>query len=221
VQMVADQVGAALRSAQLFEQLERAYLGTAEALAAALEARDAMSGAHSSSILDTCTAAAERLGMEERELRDLRYAAALHDVGTIAIPQAILDKPGPLDQHERTVMERHPLVGEQILAPVEYLAGVATLVRHAHERWDGTGYPDGLAGEAIPLGSRIILACDAHCAMLAERPYRPARSEADTLAELRAGAGTQFDPRVVDALLAVLAADAEVASVPTEGWQSG
>jgi diguanylate cyclase (GGDEF)-like protein len=221
VQMVADQVGAALRSAQLYEQLERAYLGTAEALAAALEARDAMFGGESSSIIACCTSVGERLGMEEPALRDLRYGAALHDIGTIAVPQAILDKPGPLDPHERAVMERHPLVGEQILAPVEFLTGVAALVRHAHERWDGAGYPDGLAGEAIPLGARIILACDAHHAMRSARPHRPALSEAEARQELRAGAGSQFDPRVVDALLAVLSDDAEVASVPTEGWQSG
>ncbi|MEO6496903.1 MAG: GAF domain-containing protein [Solirubrobacteraceae bacterium] len=221
VQIVADQVGAALRSAQLFEQLEGAYLGTAEVLATALQARDAVFGGPFSSIVGLCTEVAERLGMGESDLRDLRYAAALHDIGTIAVPQAILDKPGPLDPQERAVMERHPLVGEQILAPVEYLAGVARLVRHAHERWDGTGYPDGLGGVAIPLAARVIFACDAYSAMLSERPHRGGRSEAQAREELRAGAGSQFDPRVVDALLSVLEPDAEVASVPSEGWQSG
>ncbi|MCW2991540.1 MAG: Cyclic di-GMP phosphodiesterase response regulator RpfG, partial [Solirubrobacterales bacterium] len=221
VQMVADQVGAALRSAELYQQLERAYLGTAEALAAALEARDAMAGGQSSSIVGCCERVGERLGMEGDDLRDLRYGAALHDIGKIAVPQAILDKPGPLDPQERAIMERHPLVGEQILGPVEFLTGVAALVRHAHERWDGTGYPDGLAGDAIPLGARIILACDAFSAMTGVRPYRAALPETDAIAELHAHAGTQFDPRVVSALLSVLGSGAEVASAPTEGWQSG
>ena len=221
VQMVADQVGAALRSAQLYEQLEGAYLGTAEVLAAALEARDAMIGGPFSSIVSLCTQVAERLGMAEPELRDLRYAAALHDIGTIAVPHEILDKPGPLDPQERAVMERHPLVGEQILSPVHYLDGVARLVRHAHERWDGAGYPAGLRGDAIPLAARVIFASDAYSAMLSERPHRGGRSEAQARDELRAGAGSQFDPRVVDALLSALEPDAEVASAPSEGWQSG
>ncbi|MDX6629687.1 MAG: hypothetical protein QOH00_1933, partial [Gaiellales bacterium] len=185
------------------EQLERAYLGTAEALAAALEAKDAMLG-ESSSIVAWCEAVGQRLGMDEPALRDLRYGAALHDIGKIAVPQAILDKPGPLDPAERAVMERHPLVGEQILAPVEFLTGVASLIRHEHERWDGTGYPDGLAADGIPLGARIILACDAYCAMTQDRPYRGALSDDAAREELRANAGTQFDQQVVDALLAVL-----------------
>lgn len=206
VQTVADQVGAALRSAELYEQLERAYLGTAEALAAALEAKDATLAA-SSSIVAWCEAVGERLGGGADEQRDLRYGAALHDIGKIAVPQAILDKPGPLTPQERSVMERHPLVGEQIVAPVELLAGVAALIRHGHERWDGKGYPDGLAGAAIPLGARIIGACDAYRAMTADRPYRAALTEAQARAELERCAGTQFDPAVVEALLAVLAAE--------------
>ena len=120
------------------------------------------------------------------------------------MPEAILSKPGPLTPEERAIMERHTIAGEQILAPVEFLAGVRALVRHEHERWDGAGYPDKLAGEAIPLGSRIILACDALHAMTSDRPYRAALTPEDAVAELRRHAGTQFDPRVVDALLGVL-----------------
>ena len=106
-------------------------------------------------------------------------------------------------------MERHTLVGEQILAPVEFLKGVRPIVRHEHERWDGNGYPDGLRGENIPLGARIVLVCDAYHAMTSDRPYRAGMSESDARAELRAGAGTQFDPRVVDSFLAVLDAGVE------------
>ena len=120
------------------------------------------------------------------------------------MPEAILYKPGPLTPDERAIMERHTIAGEQILAPVEFLAGVRALVRHEHERWDGAGYPDRLAGEAIPLGSRIIFACDALHAMTSDRPYRAALPVEEAIAELRRHSGTQFDPSVVDALLAVL-----------------
>jgi HD-GYP domain-containing protein (c-di-GMP phosphodiesterase class II) len=127
-----------------------------------------------------------------------------HDIGKIAIPEAILHKDGPLNAAERATMERHTVVGEQILAPVEFLAGVRRLVRHEHERWDGRGYPDGLAGEDIPLGSRIILACDALHAMTSDRPYRRAMSFERAAEELRRHAGSQFDAQVVAALLTVL-----------------
>ena len=204
VETVADQVGAALRSASLYEQLERAYLGTAQALVAALEAKDAYTAEHARSIVEHAEQVGIRLGLDDAALRDLRFAAVFHDIGKIAVPEAILSKPGPLTAEERAIMERHTIVGEQILAPVEFLAGVRVLVRHEHERWDGCGYPDELAGEAIPLGSRIILACDALHAMTSDRPYRAALSLEDAVGELRRNAGTQFDPRVIDALLASL-----------------
>jgi diguanylate cyclase (GGDEF)-like protein len=209
LQTVADQLGSALRSALLYEQLDRAYLGTAEALAAALEAKDSYTAQHAHSIVKWAEAVGRRLGLQDRELRDLRYGAVFHDIGKIAIPEAILNKQGPLDDREREIMERHTLVGEQILAPVEFLKGVRPIVRHEHERWDGNGYPDGLRGEEIPLGARIVLVCDAYHAMTSDRPYRASMSEADARAELRAGAGTQFDPRVVDNFLAVLDAGIE------------
>jgi HD-GYP domain-containing protein (c-di-GMP phosphodiesterase class II) len=201
---VADQLGAALRSATLYEQLERAYLGTAEALSTALEAKDSYTASHSRSLVQRAEAVGRRLGMPEDGLRSLRYAAVFHDIGKLAVPEAILNKPEPLTEEERAIVERHTVVGEQILAPVEFLADVLPLVRGAHERWDGSGYPDGLAGEEIPLGARIVFACDTYDAMTTHRPYRAALPEAEARAELRRVAGTQLDPRVVDALLAVL-----------------
>ena len=206
VETLADQAGSALRSAFLYEQLERAYLGTAEALAAALEAKDSYTAHHARSIVEHAEAVGTRLGLGAAELRDLRFGAVFHDIGKIAVPEAILDKRGPLTPAERAEMERHTIVGEQILAPVDFLAGARKLVRHEHERWDGAGYPDGLAGEAIPIGARIILACDAYHAMTSDRPYRRAMSADAAREELRRHAGTQFDPAVVDALLAVLGA---------------
>ena len=204
VETVAAQVGAALRSASLFEQLERAYLGTAQALVAALEAKDAATAERGRSIVELAEAIGRALDMDDAALRDLRFAAVFRDIGNLAVPEAILGKPGPLTADERTVMEGHAAAGEQILAPVEFLAGVRALVRHEHERWDGAGYPDRLRGEDIPLGSRIILACDALHAMTSDRPYRRALTREDALEELRRNAGTQFDPGVVKALLAHL-----------------
>jgi len=204
VQTVADQVGSALRSATLYERLDRAYLGTAEALAAALEAKDSYTAEHARSIVETAEAVGRRLGLDEPALRTLRYGAIFHDIGKIAVPEAILNKRGPLTDDERVQMERHPVAGAQILAPIDFLADVRPLVRHEHERWDGSGYPDQLAGERIPLGSRIVLACDAYHAMTSDRPYRAAMADREARAEMRHHAGSQFDPSVVDALIAVL-----------------
>jgi diguanylate cyclase (GGDEF)-like protein len=148
---------------------------------------------------------ARRLGLSDEEVADVVSAAELHDVGKIAIPDAILHKPGPLDEDEWVFMRRHTIIGERFLAGVPALRSVARYVRSSHEWWDGSGYPDGLAGADIPLGARIITVCDAYAAMTADRPYRRAIAEADALAELRRCAGSQFDPAVVDAFCAVTA----------------
>jgi response regulator RpfG family c-di-GMP phosphodiesterase len=200
----AHHLSAALRSAQLHEQLDRAQVGAAEALRAALDARAAAS-AETPALVQRCEAVGRRLELPEAELTALRLAAALHDIGELGVPEAILNKPGPLTEDERPAVERTPLIGEGILSPVEFLLGDAVpLVRAGHERWDGTGYPDGLAGDLIPLGARILFACDAYEAMTAERPYRRAMRPEDAEVELLRVAGTQLDPRVVEALLWVL-----------------
>ena len=133
-------------------------------------------------------------------------AAELHDVGKIALPRTILHKRGPLDEDEWTFMRRHTLIGERIVQAAPALVGVGQLIRSSHERWDGRGYPDGLAGDAIPLGSQIVFICDAFSAMTTDRSYRPGMPEAAALAELRRHAGTQFAPAVVDAFVAERAA---------------
>ncbi|MEA2171822.1 MAG: hypothetical protein QOF76_5122, partial [Solirubrobacteraceae bacterium] len=207
IETLAAQVGSAVRSANLYQQLERAYLGTAEALAAALEAKDAYTADHAASIVAQAEAVGRAFGLNEEALRDLRFAAVFHDIGKIAVSEAILNKPGPLSDDERVIMEQHTVIGEQILQPVEFLTHARRMVRHEHERFDGKGYPDGLQGEEIPLGARIILVCDALHAMTSDRPYRKAMSFARAVEELRKHAGTQFDPKVVDALLEVLAAE--------------
>ena len=146
-----------------------------------------------------------RLGMGDDALAALRIAAQLHDVGKVAIPDAIVSKPGPLDQEEWDFVRRHTLIGQRIVEAAPVLAGVGELIRSAHESWDGSGYPDGLAGEEIPLGSRVIAVCDSYDAMTSDRPYRRAVSHDEALAELRRCAGTQFDPRVVAVLEDVVA----------------
>ncbi|MFL5884196.1 MAG: diguanylate cyclase [Thermoleophilaceae bacterium] len=204
IEAVGEQLGTAVRSAILYEQLERAYLGTAEALGAALEAKDMPTPLHARSIIETAEAVGRRLGMGGDELRDLRYAAAFHDIGKIVVPDSLLNKPGPLTDAELEQLQRHTLMGEQILEPVEFLSDILPLVRHGHERWDGEGYPDHLAGERIPLAARVVLASAAYEAMTSDRPYREAMSPEAAQRELRLHAGTQFDPRVVEALLDVL-----------------
>jgi diguanylate cyclase (GGDEF)-like protein len=148
---------------------------------------------------DLVLAVGRELGMSSDELDDVARAAELHDVGKIAIPDAILAKPGPLDETEWAFMRRHTIIGERILMAAPALRTVARLVRSSHEHWDGSGYPDGLAGEEIPLGSRVVAVCDAFDAMTTNRPYRPRLGEPAALAELRRCAGTQFDPAVVAA----------------------
>ncbi len=155
---------------------------------------------------------AKLLGLPPAELDAVRHGALLHDVGKLAIPNEILHKPGPLTDAEWRVMAEHPVIGERILRRTPQLGHLAPIVRHEHERWDGCGYPDGLAGTDIPIASRIILACDAYNAMITTRPYREAMSVADAVAELRAKSGTQFDPDVVAALLERLCTPALTAS---------
>jgi two-component system, cell cycle response regulator len=144
-------------------------------------------------------ATAEALGLSPEEVEHVRHASELHDVGKVAIPDAILGKPGPLTVEEWAFVRRHPIIGERIILAAPALARVATLVRSSHERWDGAGYPDALAGDRIPVGARIVAVADAFAAMTAGRPYRPARTPDDALDELRREAGAQFDPAVVDA----------------------
>ena len=174
------------------------------ALAQALEERDSYTGEHSESVVDLTARVAEAMGLGEEEVRLIRQAALLHDIGKVGIPDEILHKPGPLTDEEWDVMRQHPAIGERILRAIPGQGALARIVRHEHERWDGKGYPDGIAGDEIPIGARIILACDAYHAMVSDRPYRKAMPHRAAMAELTANAGTQFDPAVVEALVGYL-----------------
>jgi HD-GYP domain-containing protein (c-di-GMP phosphodiesterase class II) len=160
--------------------------------------------AHLRGTAKLATAVGRELGMRPDALDEVARAAELHDVGKMAIPDAILEKTGPLDDPEWTFMRRHTIIGERILLAAPALRAAARLVRASHERWDGRGYPDGLAGEDIPLGARVVAACDAYHAMTTDRPHRSRQSRSEALAELYRCAGTQFDPEVVDAFARVL-----------------
>ena len=176
---------------------------SSDVLLRALSERHPSLGDHVHGVAELAVAIGERLGLLPEELEDLRQAAELHDMGKVAIPDAILDKPGPLDDDEWEFMRRHTIIGERILQAAPALERVATIVRSTHERMDGKGYPDRLAGEAIPLAARIVLVCDAFEAMTADRSYRKAMSAEVAIEELERCAGAQFDPRVVTAFRAL------------------
>ncbi len=175
-----------------------------EALAVALLERDRYTGEHSESVVEMAGKVAASLGLPRAQIEVVRSAALLHDIGKVGIPDAILNKPGPLTPEEREVMAEHPVIGERILRSIGGFASVAAIVRHEHESFDGGGYPDGIGGDKIPIGSRIILACDAYHAMTSDRPYRARMSHAEAFAELTRCAGSQFDPDVTAALVAHL-----------------
>jgi diguanylate cyclase (GGDEF)-like protein len=199
--LVAAHVGAALDRARLRGELESTFMTTLAALCDALEQKDAYTAAHAHDVAELSEGVAARLGLSPDEVRTVRYAALLHDVGKIGIRTEILTKPGKLTEDEFAEMKQHTLIGQRILEPIPFFSGIHRLVRWAHERWDGAGYPDGMAGEDIPLGARIICACDAFHAMTSDRPYRAAMPLSEALAEIGRHAGTQFDPRVVEALV--------------------
>jgi diguanylate cyclase (GGDEF)-like protein/PAS domain S-box-containing protein len=177
---------------------------SADVLLRILSERSHDLGVHLDEVTELAEAVAERLGLPDEELAPLLQAASLHDVGKAAIPDDILDKQGPLDEEEWEFMRRHTVIGERILSAAPALLPASKLVRSSHERFDGTGYPDGLGGAAIPLGSRIIAVCDAYDAMVSDRPYRNSLGSARALAELRRCAGDQFDPEVVEVFAQVV-----------------
>jgi putative nucleotidyltransferase with HDIG domain len=176
---------------------------------------DDYTGRHTNGVVSLATEVAEELGLDESARQLTELGALLHDVGKIQVPKDIINKPGPLDDAEWAVMRTHTVLGQDMLDRVGgWLTDVGVVVRASHERWDGGGYPDGLAGEAIPLAARIVACCDAYSAMTTDRPYRRARPVADALAELRACAGTHFDPRVAAATCAVVSRQTAAAALP-------
>jgi putative nucleotidyltransferase with HDIG domain len=190
-------------------ELSGAYRGTALLLGDVIEADDAYTGQHTQDVVELTVAVADKLGVDPETRRAAEFGALLHDVGKVAIPNEIINKPGPLDDDEWAIMKTHTVEGQRMLERVGgLLAKVGVVVRASHERYDGGGYPDGLAGDAIPIAARIVSACDAFNAMTTDRSYRKALSLEVAVGELRKNAGTQFDPDVVDALVDLATATA-------------
>jgi diguanylate cyclase (GGDEF)-like protein len=208
---ISHQAAVALERARSFENLEQTFVSTVEALANALEANDEYTSSHTRSITDMALKVAGELGFDPAALKRVELGALFHDIGKIGVPTSILLKPGPLTPEERKIIELHPELGERILEPIERLAEVRGIVRSCHERWDGDGYPDGKAGDEIPIESRIIFVCDAFHAMTTDRPYRKRLPVEEACRRLREGAGTQFDPAVVDVFLSLSWDDVAVA----------
>ncbi|MGZ4388196.1 MAG: HD-GYP domain-containing protein, partial [Gaiellaceae bacterium] len=178
----------------------KTHLETIAALSRSMEAKDYYTGGHTERVATVAVALARRLGFQGADLDAVEIGALLHDIGKIGIPERILHKPGPLDDDEWKVMKEHPVISEYILAEVDVAPIVLEIARSSHERMDGGGYPDGVAGEEIPLAARIVLVADAFDALTSDRPYRRGRRIGEALDELRAHTGTQFCPRVMDAL---------------------
>ncbi len=194
------------------------FESTISSLLVALQERDGYTADHSEETVELALAVGERLGIDEDERTVLADVALLHDIGKIGIPNEILNKTGGLDAGEWEFMKRHPEIGERIVAPVPGFSEVAKAIRHEHERWDGTGYPDGISGAEIPLASRIVLVCDAFHAMITDRPYRKSIGMQAARSELVSNSGSQFDPTVVSALLDVLDNEGLPESVGRARW---
>jgi len=218
---VCEHAAACLVAIEATDKIERNYKDTIQALVHALEARDKYTADHSDVVAEWALDTGRRLGMDEDQLRDLELGAILHDIGKVAIPDDILNKPGRLTDEEFEVMKSHTIVGERILKPIGFLANVAPIVRHEHERWDGRGYPDGISGEQIPLASRIIFVCDAYHAITSDRPYRAGQPHAFARRILTENAGTQFDPAVVGVFLDVIDDWCIEHDLDTEGSDQG
>ena len=199
--ILAGESAVMLHNMDLFDSLQTFYLEMVQTLARAVDSKDAYTHEHSDRARAKARKVAADMNLPEQMIRYIEYAALLHDIGKIGIDEAILLKPGKLTPEEYEQMKKHPIIGHQILSPVKYLGPVAQMVLYHQEWYDGRGYPEGLKGEQIPLGSRIVAVLDAWDAMTSDRPYRKALGQDIAVGELRKGAGTQFDPRVVEVFL--------------------
>lgn len=185
------------------QELQSSYMATVRALAGAVEARDAYTAKHAERVAAYGIAIARAMGLSLADDPSTEFGFLLHDIGKVAIPDAILHKPGPLNERERAVMMRHPVIGEEIISGIAFLADAAAIVRSHHERWDGAGYPDGLAGESIPLAARVFAVADVLDALTTARPYRAASSLMHARQKIIQASGSHFDPDVIEAFAAL------------------
>ena len=204
---LCNSAGTAMEHARLFQQLENTYLSTVKALMSIVEAKDAYTKGHTERVADYAVALGKKMKLGREELRDLAFAAVLHDIGKLVIYERVLNKPGALDDDEWEILKSHPEIGASIIENMEFLAGAVPFVRHHHERYDGNGYPNGLKGEEIPFGARIIAVADAFDAMTTDRSYRKALSRVVALNTMIAKAGSQFDPDAIEAFMELIEID--------------
>jgi putative two-component system response regulator len=207
------------RASRSREELRERLLAPtlASALANAIEARDSYLHAHCERLASLAVRLGELLDLPGEEIETIRLGAILHDVGKIGIPDRVLLKPGPLDVDDRAILEQHPVIGDRLLEPLDLLAAARPIVRHHHERWDGSGYPDRLAGDAIPLGARIVAVADSVEVMSSRQLYRKPRTPAESVEELRTWSGAQWDPHVVELTLGLI--DSGELDLSTEGMR--
>jgi len=214
VAAIAGQAAIAMENASLYEDLEMSYFSTVKALARAIEVKDPYTYGHSERVTQYALVIARKLGLDEWALRNIKYAGALHDIGKLGIARNILNKPGELSEEEFLHVKSHPQMGDSIIEPVSFLKEPRDIILHHHERYDGKGYPDGLKGEEIPLGARILAVADSFEAMMSDRPYRSALDLHEAIAEIKDNSGTQFDPAIVQVFVETLSEEETPVSVP-------
>lgn len=215
--ILADQAAVAIENIQLYNDMKNMYLGTIQTLAQAIEAKDPYTRGHTDRVAKFAVKIALRMDLPPKLVRNIEYAALIHDIGKIGIKDSVLTKPSKLSESEYESVKKHTKIGEQILAPVEFLTNVAPLVLYHHEHFNGEGYMEGLKGEEIPLGARILNVADSFEAMTSERPYSKGRSLESAMQELKDKSGIQFDPRVVEVFLEILEEDRQEALTPDAG----
>jgi HD-GYP domain-containing protein (c-di-GMP phosphodiesterase class II) len=203
---IGQHAGLAMENARLHEELSEAYAATIAVLADAIEAKDAYTRGHCEGVSRLAVEVGRRLELSDEQLEQVRYAALLHDVGKIGVPDGILLKPSKLMPEEFSIIQKHPQIGRDIVARIGALSALSEVILHHHEKWDGSGYPQGLAGEGIPLLARIVCAVDAFDAMTTPRPYRTAVDNAEAIAEMRRCSGTQFDAQIVEHVADIICA---------------
>lgn len=202
--ILADEISVMIENIFLYQSIERFYLELVQTLARIIDAKDSYTADHASRARERAVKLAKKLNVPDQMIKSIEYAALLHDIGKIGINEKILTKPGRLTDEEYQEMKKHPEIAYQILSPIEFLIPVAKMIRYHHEWYNGMGYPEGLKGEEIPLGSRIVSVIDAWDAMTSDRPYRKALSKEQAIEELKRGSGKQFDPKVVNAFLELI-----------------
>ncbi len=202
--ILAKQAGLAIENVKLYESIKKDQISIIKALAATVDAKDHYTLGHSMKVSEYSVIISEELGLSERETEEIKYAALLHDIGKIALPDDVIKKPSRLSGAEFEAVQKHPITGAKIIKEIEALAPMVPIVLHHHERFDGKGYPDGLKGEEIPIGARIVHVTDAYDTMVSARAYRDMIPPELAISELRKNAGTQFDPKIVDLFISSL-----------------